>query len=205
MVSISKLQKLFREELDGVVHPSAEYSSSNDHHQPHFTQAGDLEQSIRDMFKEYKFQKYNPKDHEFDLLNAEGSWYRMNAYHEFDGWFSYDLFSFKLLTFYTFLYRLFKLEYFLCKSSSKPLDILHLERYVFNGSDYWKMTEKADLEEADNIEQANFEIYSDSEDARAEENKVSKEIIKQIVTQKRRRVKLQDDMENLYESMLRIK
>ena len=50
-----KVNKAFHQELDGVVHPSNDYSSSDAHHQPHFTQAGDLEYSVREMFKEYKF------------------------------------------------------------------------------------------------------------------------------------------------------
>lgn len=108
-------------------------------------------------------------------------------------------FMYKLLTYYSMIYRIFKLEYFTSKANSNKLDILELERYVHNGSDYWKMMESKDQEITE--EELQFEIYSDSEDSEIDKNVVSKAIIKQIVRARRRRSKLQDDLENLYESM----
>ena len=74
---------------------------------------------------------------------------------------------------------------------------------MYSGADYWKITENAEILNKNNNE--NFEIFSDSDDIRADQNKVSKGIIQQIVTQKRRRTKLQDDLENLYLSMIEFK
>lgn len=170
-----KVTSAFEKELDGVVRSNEDYGSADAYHQPHFTQANDLEESIRDM---------NTHDDLNNLLN-------------------FETFTFKLLSYYSMLYRVFKLEYFTTKSSAKALDILHLERYVYNGSDYWKMNEKAEIDVKN--EPMDFEIYSDSDDSRSNDNLVSKAIIKQIVTQKRRRGKLQDDLENLYEGMMTFK
>jgi len=74
---------------------------------------------------------------------------------------------------------------------------------VYNGSDYWMVTENAEIQF--NERNNTFDIYSDSEDCRIANNTISKEIIKQIVTEKRRRIKLQDDLENLYEAMILFK
>lgn len=198
-----KVTKAFQKELDSVVHPNDEYSSSDAHHQPHFTQAEDLEHSIREMFIEYKHSIYKPEQHEYNPLDKDSTIYNMNTYHDFNGCIKYDIFTFKLLTYFTMLYRVFKLEYFIWKSSSKTLDILELEKYVYNGADYWKMNEKADI----NVPETNidFEIYSESDNSRANQNNFSKAIIKNIVTQRRRRAKLQDDLENLYERMTEFK
>lgn len=195
-----KVTKAFQRELDSVEHPTDQYSSLDAHHQPHFSQSEDLEHSIREMFKEFKQLFYRPEKHEYDPVDKESTLYNMNTHHDFEGCMKYDTFMFKLLTYYSMLYRIFKLEYFVSKSGAKPLDILHLERYVYNGSDYWQMTERAEIDIPDDNQ--NFEIYDESDDSRIAENNVSKSIIKQIVTSKRRRSKLQDDLESLYEAMM---
>ena len=74
------------------------------------------------------------------------------------------------------LYRVFKLEYFISKSPANLIDVLELEKKVHNGVDYWKAVENEELEiKEDDLK---FEIYSDSEDSRSNENHISKSIIK---------------------------
>lgn len=194
-----KVTKTFQKELDSVVHPTDEYSSSDAHHQPHFTQAEDLEHSIREMFIEYKPTFYRPDLHEYNASDKDASIYKMWIFHDFDGWISYEIFLFKILWYYSMLYRIFKLEYFISKSPSNLYDVLELEKNVLNGVDYWKVVENEELEIKD--EESKFEIYSDSEDARAHENHISKSIIKKIVNERRRRSKLQTDLEILFDSM----
>jgi len=114
-----KVTKSFQKELDSVHHPNEEYSSQGAHHQPHFTQASDLEHSIREMFKEYKKSYYRPEKHEYDPFDKNTSIYGMMTSEDFDGCITYDIFTFKLLTYYSMLYKIFKLEYFTAKASSK--------------------------------------------------------------------------------------
>lgn len=96
-----KVTKAFQRELDSVEHPSDAYSSSDAHHQPHFSQAEDLEHSIREMFKEFKHSFYKPEHHEYDPLNKDATIYNMCTYHDFEGCIKYDNFMFKLLTYYS--------------------------------------------------------------------------------------------------------
>lgn len=192
--------KQFQKELDSVVHPTDNYSSTGEHHQPHFQQAEDLEQSIKDMFNEFENITYVP-DRSDDTTGVDGfaDIYKMNSFHYFRGCIKFDTFMFKMLTYYSLVYRIFKLEYFTCKANSSAIDILDLERYVYNGSDYWKIMEEKETSAVD--ENFNFEMYSDSEDSDIENNTVSKHIIRKVVHERRRRVKLQDDLENMHESI----
>ena len=119
-----------------MVHPTDEYSSSDAHHQPHFTQAEDLEHSIREMFIEYKQLFYRPDHHEYNPNDKDASIYKMWTFHDFDGWISYEIFLFKILWYYSMLYRIFKLEYFISKSPANLIDVLELEKNVYNGVDY---------------------------------------------------------------------
>ena len=191
-----KITKAFQKELDDVVHPSQDYSSSDAHHQPHFQQSEGLEQSIKDMFTEFESVHYNPENHEENAVEGDADIYKMSSHHGFKGWIKLDTFLYKMLAYYTFMYRIFKLEYFTWKASSNPIDVLNLERYVFNGSNYWKIIENREKEAAE--EELDFELYSDSDDSGIDKNAVSKVIIKRIVDERRRRVKLQDDLENLH-------
>lgn len=61
------------------------------------------------------------------------------------------------------------------------------------------MTEQAEIKAKKDNDQ--FEIFSDTEDTRADENKMAKGIVHQIVTLKRRRTQLQNVLENLYDLM----
>jgi hypothetical protein len=169
-----KVTNSFQKPLDSVARPS-EDPSLDVENEYLIAEANDLEIPIREV----------------------------NTFNDLDSCINYETFMFKLLTYYSMIYRIFKLEYFTCKTSAKALDVLHLERYVYNGSDYWKMTERAKLDFKN--QPLDFEIYSDSEDERADNNVVSKAMVQQIVTQKRRRGKLQDDLENLYEGMITFK
>ena len=196
------ISKAFQKELDGVVHPTEDYSSVGDHHQPHFQQSDDMEQSIKEMFNEYVHQGYVPEQHEEVAVEGNADIYKLNSYHEFNGCHKFDTFLYKMLTYYSLVYRIFKLEYFTCKSNASLIDVMDLERYVFNGRNYWKMIEIRESEATDTGgNNDNFEVYSDSDDSGIDQNVISKTIINQIVKERRRRVKLQDDLENLYIGM----
>lgn len=114
-----KVTKDFQKELDSVVHPSDEYSSLDAHHQPHFLQAEDLEHSIREMFQEYQMKYYRPDKHEYNPIDKDSSIYNMLTFHEFEGCMKIDTFMFRMLAYYSMLYRIFKLEYFTSKATSK--------------------------------------------------------------------------------------
>ena len=176
-----KITKTFRKELDDAVRPSQEYSSSDAHHQPHFQQSEGLEQSIKDMFAEFESVHYDPDDHEDNMIGGEADVYKMNSHHSFKGCIKLDTFLYKMLSYYTLMYRIFKLEYFTNKASSNPIDFLDLERYVFSGSNYWKVIENRERGAA---EEPDFELYSDSDDSGIDDNVVSEVIIKRMVDEK---------------------
>ena len=63
-----------------MVHPTDEYSSSDAHHQPHFTQAEDLEHSIREMFIEYKQLFYRPDNHTYNPNDKDANIYKIYVF-----------------------------------------------------------------------------------------------------------------------------
>lgn len=163
-----KVTKSFNKELDSVVHPTDEYSSAGSHHQPHFTQAEDLEHSIREMFKEFKNYHYKAASTSHIDAESENRASSSVLTHDVEGGIGYNTFLYKLLEYYSMVHRIFKLEYFTSKAASKTLDVLEMERHIYNGNDFWEKTLKEDMELPDDTD--NYELISDSEDSRNAEH-----------------------------------
>ncbi len=107
---------------------------------------------------------------------------------DFEGAYDYSNSQFaQMFTYYAMIDRLFHLEYFMGKMSSNLLDVLKMESCVFVGLPFWGA-------ESDTEATVKTQRSSNQEE---KDQPLSERILQKIVTEKRSKVNLADDVLNI--------